>query len=109
MSGLVTSLCQAVSDSDIDKLLGVVCVDMTISDLFSDVTYFRQGELSYSFITDQNGRVITHPLLPRPMSVEEDPIFVRLTALEIASEASVVMNAMQRSVVNAHIMLVNLS
>lgn len=69
---------------------------MTMSDLLSDVTYFQQGELSYAFIIDNHGRLLMHPLLPRPLSIEEDPIFLQTTTLETASDAIDVMAAMQR-------------
>ena len=65
------------------QFIGVVAVDITMSDLLADVTYFSQGQASYAFLVDRtDGRTIMHPLLPVPSSVTKPPIFVDIRSLE---------------------------
>ncbi|XP_006817010.2 VWFA and cache domain-containing protein 1-like, partial [Saccoglossus kowalevskii] len=75
---------------------GIVGIGITLEDLFSDVTYFRQGELSYSFIFEVSskfvGRTLLHPLLPAPNTVDEDPVFVHITSLERSNEFRTLLN-----------------
>ena len=69
------------------KFIGVVGVDITMSDLLADVTYFSQGQSSYAFLVDRtDGRTMMHPLLPPPSSVTEPPIFVDIRSLEPEEE-----------------------
>lgn len=79
-----------------NSLFGVVCSDLTMSNLVSDITYFREGENSYSFIIDGRGRTIMHPLLPVPAQIQDDPIYVYIQHLERSSEALEVINSMKR-------------
>nr|XP_006816526.1 PREDICTED: VWFA and cache domain-containing protein 1-like [Saccoglossus kowalevskii] len=71
-------------------LEGVVGVDITLQDIFDEISYFHQGQLSYAFIFESSsnaaGRTLIHPLLPAPINVEEDPVFVHITSLERASQ-----------------------
>ncbi|KAK2181045.1 hypothetical protein NP493_412g00022 [Ridgeia piscesae] len=78
------------------QLKGVVCIDRSVSDLLSDVTYFNKGELNYAFVLDGEARVLTHPLLPRPQTIRDDPLFIRLTSLERSPQALDVMTSMIR-------------
>ena len=85
---MLTSLCLPVhvTRNNSQVLQGVTCVDVTLDELFKDVTYFQQGRLSYAFILDRNARVFIHPLLPRPSDVEDDPILLYLPDIEQARE-----------------------
>ena len=67
-----------------------------MSDLLSDVTYFKPGPLSYAFIIDGAGRLLMHPYLPGPLQVEDDPIFLTMPVLEIEPEAEQVFESMMR-------------
>ncbi|XP_070554595.1 VWFA and cache domain-containing protein 1-like [Ptychodera flava] len=82
--GLLTTAALPVLEGG--KLKGVVGVDITLQDLFADITYFHEGQSTYSFIyeveTSSMGRTLTHPLMPAPSTVEEDPVFVHITSLE---------------------------
>ncbi|KAK2181048.1 hypothetical protein NP493_412g01003 [Ridgeia piscesae] len=80
------------------QLKGVVCIDRSASDLLSDVTYFNKGELNYAFVLDGEARVLTHPLLPRPQTIRDEPLFIRLTSLERSPQALGIMNSMTRYV-----------
>ncbi len=92
--GLIISGCLPIHHSD--HLIGVACVDIVVSELLSDVTYFHQGALSYAFVADETGRTILHPLMPSPTEVTDDPIFVYLTSLEREGHAKdILVNIMQ--------------
>ena len=93
---MVTSACLPVYSG---MLVGVTCVDITMSDLLSDVTYFNEGELSYAFIIDNKARLLMHPLLPQPYAVQEEPIYVDMLSLETFTGADAVVNSMLRQVI----------
>ncbi len=93
VAGLVTSACLPVYHEG--KLVGVVCVDLTMTDLLSDA-YLKEGELSYAFLIDGQARLLMHPLLPQPYAVEEDPIYINMPALETFSGVQEVMESMLR-------------
>ncbi|XP_053377482.1 VWFA and cache domain-containing protein 1-like isoform X2 [Mercenaria mercenaria] len=95
--GLLTSLCLPVYKPD-TSLFGVVCSDLTMSNLVSDITYFRQGENSYSFIIDGRGRTLMHPLLPLPSQASDDPIYVDIQHLERQSAAMEVIMSMKSGI-----------
>ena len=61
---------------------GVTCIDSRVSDLFYNVTHFQVGKDSYAFLTDKRGRAIVHPLLSAPKTIEDDPVFTDISALE---------------------------
>ena len=106
-TGLLTSLCMPVFHKTDNTLFGVVCSDLTMSNLVSDITYFQQGENSYSFIIDGRGRTLMHPLLPLPSQFNGDPIYVEIQHLERESDALEVIESMKRLVllqsVNKHL------
>lgn len=93
--GLVSSICLPAMVAN-QKLLGVACVGISMSDLLSDATYFRAGELSYAFIIDGNGRTMMHPLLPRPYFTHQEPALVNIEYLERSPEAQEVIQSMKR-------------
>jgi len=93
-SGIITSGCLPVHHNA--QLKGVVCIDRTVSDLLSDVTYFSKSELNYAFVLDGEARVLTHPLLPRPQTIHDQPLFIRLTSLERSPQTRDVMISMIR-------------
>ena len=94
VTGILVSGCLPVFHQS--QLKGVACIDRTVSDLLSDVTYFNKGELNYAFVLDGEARVLTHPLLPRPQTIRDDPVFTRLTSLERSPHARDVMTSMIR-------------
>ena len=64
------------------ELVGVVGVDLTLSDLVEDVSYFHNDRLSYAFVIDKFNKAIMHPLLPLPFAVKEKPELVFIEELE---------------------------
>ena len=90
-------------------LKGVVGLDMTLSDLLKEVTYFHEGDLSYIFVVDDKGRLLTHPLLPKPMAIEDDPIFLKMTTLETALKTSQVLRYIRFKIKSGRVFLLVLS
>ncbi|XP_013420899.1 VWFA and cache domain-containing protein 1 [Lingula anatina] len=93
-TGLITSVCLPAYHSG--RLIGVACSDVAMSELLSEATYFDKGELSYAFVINGYGRTYSHPLLPRPYDVTDDPIFVDIHHLERAPAAKSVISSMIR-------------
>ncbi|XP_031568656.1 VWFA and cache domain-containing protein 1-like [Actinia tenebrosa] len=65
-------------------LKGVAGTDITLTDLLSDVQYFNHaGTDSYSFMAHlHNGIVLSHPLMPPPGAITEDPALIDIFKLE---------------------------
>lgn len=96
ISGLLVSLCLPVHQSN-SSLFGVICSDLTLSNLLSDISYFRQGDNSYSFIIDgKEGLTLIHPLLPLPFEATDDPVYINIQHLERQSAATEVIQSMKR-------------
>ncbi|ELT90479.1 hypothetical protein CAPTEDRAFT_196424 [Capitella teleta] len=94
LGGLITSVCLPFYYKS--NLKGVTCVDISMSDLLSDVAFFGRTDSSYAFIMDSVGRLLMHPLLPSPQSITDDPIFLQATSLETFPEAKDVVASMLR-------------
>ena len=56
-TGLMTTVSLPVYGSS-GNFVGVVGVDITLADLFSDVDYFQQGVNSYAFVIDNVGTIV---------------------------------------------------
>ena len=93
------------------NLSGVSGVDLTIPDLLGDAAFFGEGSLSYAFVVDDRGcvragcfcvpvplflttpfsvhlrhhhsRAILHPSLVLPTEVNEPPVLVDISLLEV--------------------------
>lgn len=64
------------------ELLGVMGVDVALSDIAEDVIYsFKYPEM-YSFLIEKSGVAIMHPSLPRPAQVSEQPMHTDISHLE---------------------------
>ncbi|XP_061177706.1 VWFA and cache domain-containing protein 1-like [Saccostrea echinata] len=48
------------------QFIGVVCADIRLSELVSEITYLQRGQHSYAFIIDGKERTLVHPLFPDP-------------------------------------------
>ena len=82
-----------------NKFVGVAAVDITMSDLLADVTYFSQGEASYAFLVDRtDGRTMMHPLLPAPSSVTEPPVYLDIRSLEPQPHFAEVFSSIEKQV-----------
>lgn len=70
-----------------DSSPGVFGIDLYLSDLAEDVTYFGRYYNTYAFIIDTNGRTIMHPSFPRPITITNANIQMRdISAFETAKE-----------------------
>ena len=71
-----------------NKLRGVAGVDIPMIDLLSDVQYFNQaGPKSYAFLFHaKTGHTLSHPKLPTPEAITEDPNSVNILELEQGKE-----------------------
>eukprot|EP00117_Sycon_ciliatum_P047149 scpid21407/ scgid4711/ VWFA and cache domain-containing protein 1 len=67
-------------------LRGVVGVDITITDLFGDISYFSDDEHQYAFMINRKGAAILHPLLNQPVDISSDPLFQDITLLEVDAQ-----------------------
>ena len=67
-------------------------MDIPIDSLFSPIVDFHLGRLSYAFLIDSQGRVLLHPLLPKPETYKQEPIFLDMESVEI-SQATVAVKA----------------
>lgn len=56
-----------VSISQLINPIGIVGIDMYLSDIAEDVIYYKYQD-SYAFLVDKNGYAIMHPTYPRPRS-----------------------------------------
>ncbi|CAK8687917.1 unnamed protein product [Clavelina lepadiformis] len=77
-----------------NRLLGVVAVDLTIEEILEESTYFRPNEFSYSFIIDDKGFVINHPLFPHV--TDNQPLLVFATSLERDPQFLAVFESMKK-------------
>ena len=70
-----------------EKLRGVAGVDILMTDLLSDVQYFNKaGPKSYAFLFHKSGYTLSHPKLPIPEAITEDPNSVNIVELEQGKE-----------------------
>ncbi|XP_076812144.1 VWFA and cache domain-containing protein 1-like isoform X2 [Clavelina lepadiformis] len=76
------------------NLIGVAAVDVTIEELFAETTNIVPGELSYSFVVNEAGLMIDHPLFPQ-IGISE-PLFASATAFERDPEFVEIFESMKR-------------
>lgn len=71
-----------------NALAGVAGVDIPMTDLLADVQYYNQaGPNTYAFLVAiKSGQVMSHPKLPKPESISEDPNSVNIFELEPGKE-----------------------
>lgn len=77
-------------------LVGVTCTDILLDELLSDITNFKQGELSYAFMIDGQGRVMVHYLQPTPNAITSDPDPIDIHVLEPSPDAKPMIDSMKR-------------
>lgn len=77
-------------------LVGVTCTDILLDELLSDITNFQQGELSYAFMIDGQGRVMVHYLQPTPNAITNNPDPIDIYTLETSPEARPMIESMKR-------------
>ena len=81
------------------KLRGVAGVDILMTDLLSDVQYFNQaGSKSYAFLFHaKTYNTLSHPSLPTPESISEEPNSVNILELEQGKEFKTLLDEVQRT------------
>lgn len=94
--GLITSLCRRVHVST--GFHGVMCTDVKISKLLTEIEYFSEDEFTYAFLIDGTGRALMHPLLPNAAFVKstEDPVLLDISVLEREEKSKSVIESMKR-------------
>ena len=82
-----------------NKLRGVAGVDIVMTDMLSDVQYFNQaGPKSYAFLFHaKTGFTLSHPSLPAPEAITEEPNSVNILALEQGKEFKTLLEEVQRT------------
>lgn len=94
-TGLLTSVCLPAFNKA--NFIGVVCIDMKISDLKSEMSIMIDSdEKSYSFLIDGYGHTLVHPLLPLPWSVSDDVILLDISHFETSLKATPAIDQMKR-------------
>ncbi|XP_035676979.1 uncharacterized protein LOC118416038 isoform X3 [Branchiostoma floridae] len=64
---------------------GVTAVDISMDIVFREIANFNIGKYSYAFLVDrEDGRVLIHRNLPKPMEWRSEPTFLGLEAMESA-------------------------
>ncbi|XP_046405658.1 VWFA and cache domain-containing protein 1 isoform X2 [Ischnura elegans] len=66
----------------LDEVVGVVGMDLHLSDLMEDITYFNNYGSTYSFIINKKGYTIMHPSFPRPIMTLEQPMLTDIANVE---------------------------
>lgn len=94
--GLVVTVTLPVFSPTSGAFIGVVGVDISVTDLMADAAFFKKGQNSYAFVIDKYGNTLTHPLIPRPNSVSSDSIQVNIQVLETDGPATMVIDSMKR-------------
>ncbi|KAL1394728.1 hypothetical protein pipiens_003002 [Culex pipiens pipiens] len=61
---------------------GLMGIDLYLSDLAEDVSYYKQDDESYAFVIDLKGNTIMHPSFPRPLAARESFFITNITRLE---------------------------
>ncbi|XP_058448231.1 VWFA and cache domain-containing protein CG16868 [Malaya genurostris] len=61
---------------------GLMGIDLFLSDLAEDVSYYKRDDGSYAFLVDLRGNTIMHPSFPRPLAARESFFITNITRLE---------------------------
>eukprot|EP00112_Aurelia_sp_Birch-Aquarium-sp1_P002087 Seg1227.4 transcript_id=Seg1227.4/GoldUCD/mRNA.D3Y31 product="VWFA and cache domain-containing protein 1" protein_id=Seg1227.4/GoldUCD/D3Y31 len=75
-------------------LRGVVSIDLIMSELLSDVEYFKEGHNAYRFLIGSTGLVYEHPLLPKPVLVYEPTVPMDISLFETGAGFSTIRDSM---------------
>ncbi|XP_078594525.1 VWFA and cache domain-containing protein 1-like [Branchiostoma floridae x Branchiostoma japonicum] len=64
-------------------LFGVTAVDISMDVIFNEIVNFNHGKYSYAFLVDrEDGRVLLHRDLPKPMEWPSEPTFLHLSGMK---------------------------
>ncbi|XP_058818619.1 VWFA and cache domain-containing protein CG16868 [Topomyia yanbarensis] len=63
---------------------GLMGIDLFLSDLAEDVSYYKRDDGSYAFLIDLRGNAIMHPSFPRPLAARESFFITNILRLERA-------------------------
>ncbi|XP_078595850.1 uncharacterized protein LOC144872951 isoform X2 [Branchiostoma floridae x Branchiostoma japonicum] len=82
--GLVINAALPTIDTS-GTFFGVTAVDISMDIVFREIANFNIGKYSYAFLVDrEDGRVLIHRNLPKPMEWKSEPTFLGLEAMESA-------------------------
>jgi len=76
----------------LNEVVGVVGLDLQLSDLVDEVTYFNGYGSSYAFIVTKNGLTLMHPALPRPSFAFDQPLVVDVDNFESVPDFQLIRN-----------------
>lgn len=62
--------------------VGIIGIDLYLSDLVEDVVSYNKYQDSYAFLIDLNGFVIMHPSFPRPTTIQSNIYSIDIRHLE---------------------------
>ncbi|XP_073239284.1 VWFA and cache domain-containing protein 1-like [Porites lutea] len=80
-----------------ESLIGVVGIDIVLSELLQNTVSFGPGELSYTFVIETNtGQALVHPQLPEPEEIQEDPVVIMISDMETSPGFSDVLSSMMK-------------
>ncbi|CAD5126828.1 DgyrCDS14858 [Dimorphilus gyrociliatus] len=78
--GVLVSLCSPIW---IYGFIGVARIDVSFSDIFSDIETFTSSQLSsYPMVIDSMNRALSHPLLPSSIHIFNDLTYLTFNLLE---------------------------
>eukprot|EP00058_Branchiostoma_floridae_P028138 XP_002613629.1 hypothetical protein BRAFLDRAFT_93670 [Branchiostoma floridae] len=64
-------------------LFGVTAVDISMNIVFNEIVNFNLGKYSFAFLVDrEDGRVLLHRDLPKPMEWPSEPTFLHLSSMK---------------------------
>ncbi|XP_078678431.1 VWFA and cache domain-containing protein 1-like [Branchiostoma floridae x Branchiostoma belcheri] len=80
--GLIVTVGTRTVDST-GTFFGVTAVDISMDVVFHEIANFNIGQYSYAFLVDrEDGRVLLHRDLPKPMEWLTDPTFLHLNEMK---------------------------
>lgn len=62
--------------------IGIIGIDLYLSDLVEDIVGYNKYQDSYAFLIDVNGFVIMHPSFPRPTTIHSNIYSIDIRHLE---------------------------
>ncbi|CAD5126717.1 DgyrCDS14779 [Dimorphilus gyrociliatus] len=79
IDGLLISFCMPIW---IYGFLGVARIDVSFTDIFSDIEFFLGAQSSYTFLTDSMNRALLHPLISPPSHTFQTLTYLPFNFLE---------------------------
>ncbi|XP_078594527.1 VWFA and cache domain-containing protein 1-like [Branchiostoma floridae x Branchiostoma japonicum] len=81
LGSTITAAIRTVDNSD--AIFGVTAVDISMNIVFNEIVNFNLGTYSHAFLIDrEDGRVLLHRDLPKPMEWPSEPTFLHLSVMK---------------------------